>query len=262
MRRIDSPSLLRPEALAAALAGQGPDLSSLGPEDTAAVLFLIQDRPGDGRAPGLLLTKRSPWVRQPGDLCCPGGRVHPRVDGVLGDLLALPGSPLTRGAGCETDTFGDSERTRLLGLYWACALREAWEEMGLNPWGVEFMGVLPLNALASSVRGILPLVGWTEAPQRFRPNDEVERVVSIPFASLLERGNYCEYRLEGDWSGSWPGFVCEHEGGREVLWGATYRIVTTFLEIVFGFEPPRTAGRPVITGTLDSAYATGRRRPG
>jgi hypothetical protein len=42
-----------------------------------------------------------------------------------------------------------------------------------------------------------------------------------------------------------------------VLWGVTYRIVTAFLEMVFGFCPPHVASRPVIYGALDQQYLIG-----
>ena len=56
----------------------------------SGVLFLLGQRQnqhsGEGE-PCLILNKRSIKVKQPGDLCCPGGRVAPRLDGLLAKLV-------------------------------------------------------------------------------------------------------------------------------------------------------------------------------
>ena len=50
----------------------------------SAVLFLLGRRRsrdyGDDTGPFLFLNKRSARVKQPGDLCCPGGSIAPRLD--------------------------------------------------------------------------------------------------------------------------------------------------------------------------------------
>jgi hypothetical protein len=136
---------------------------------------------------------------------------------------------------------------------------------------VEFLGLLPLYQLAFFGRGIFPLVGRIKGSRQFRLNDEVERVVPIPFSALLEPENYGTYLLDGDWTGtqasqqepnSFPCFVHDTAEEREVLWGATYRVVMSFLERIFGFSPPPMKARPAVTGTLDSTYRTGRPRGG
>jgi len=42
-----------------------------------------------------------------------------------------------------------------------------------------------------------------------------------------------------------------------VLWGATFRIVMSFLETVFGFSAPSMDSLPVITNTLNERYLNG-----
>src|SRR5512134_1427174 len=44
----------------------------------------------------LILNKRSRRVRQPGDLCCPGGSISLPIDLRLSRLLMMPLLPLTR----------------------------------------------------------------------------------------------------------------------------------------------------------------------
>ena len=56
-----------------------------------------------------------------------------------------------------------------------------------------------------------------------------------------------------------PCFRHESKDETEVLWGATYRMTTVFLELVFDFYPPELASLPVINGTLDDNYLTGKR---
>lgn len=261
-------AIISQEQVVEALGGQVQSIHGLSTERTAGVLFLIQGRKDLRQEPVLLLNKRSPWVRQPGDLCCPGGRVHGGVDRLLGALLRFPGSPLVRSPGWKAGGKNGHLWKRYVSLYWACCLRESWEEMGLRPWGVTFLGLLPMYQLALFTRHILPMVGWISGLRHFRLNWEVERLVPLPFSSLLASENYGVYMLETEgerphgWSqgpNRFPCYVHLDGEGREVLWGATYHIVESFLARVFGFTAPPIEGRPVVFGTLSDAYLTGER---
>jgi hypothetical protein len=55
-----------------------------------------------------------------------------------------------------------------------------------------------------------------------------------------------------------PCFRFENDGGAELLWGVTYRIIMNFMESILDFHPPDTAGLPVIAGRLGGRYITGR----
>ena len=60
----------------------------------SVVFFLLSptgDRASVLREPSVVLTKRSQRVRQPGDLCCPGGGIASRLDNVLGRFLKFAG---------------------------------------------------------------------------------------------------------------------------------------------------------------------------
>jgi len=138
------------------------------------------------------------------------------------------------------------------------------EEMRLNPLGITFLGPLPPQRLAMFHRVIYPMVGWIGRQRRFFPNWEVEKIVTIPLRNLLKRTDYARYRLRmGSALGiearvkDFPCFVHRDGVERELLWGATYRIVMDFLEIVYGFSPPDVESLPVIRGTLNSNYLTG-----
>lgn len=235
----------------------------------SAVLFLLA--PGcseTDEGPCLVLNKRSRRVRQPGDLCCPGGSVFPRLDRLLAGLLAVPGSPLSRWPYWSQWKKRHPARARALSLLLATALRESMEEMRLNPLPVHFLGPLPPRSLSMFRRQIFPLAAWVPRQRRFLPNWEVERIVSIPLRHLLDPGRYARYRIRfapGMRSGpgadvlDFPCFVHESGDNREILWGATFRIVKAFLERVFQFSPPNTTALPVISGHLDRRYTDGSR---
>jgi len=116
-------------------------------------------------------------------------------------------------------------------------------------------------------RAIYPVVGWINCQKRFYPNWEVAEVVRIPLRSLLAPENYARYRLRFE-SGEktaalpeiddYPCFCHPNKGRTEILWGATYRIVTAFMESVFGFKPPVDADLPVVNGVLGRRYVSGR----
>ena len=235
------------------------------PPAPSVVLFLLGP-PRFGAEPGpcLILNKRSARVRQPGDLCCPGGGIEPRLDGGLARLLRLPGSPLARWPHWrrwQRRWPGPSGR---LALHLATALREAAEEMRLNPLGVRFLGPMRPQRLIMFRRVIHPMVGWVDWQRRFLPNWEVERVVRISLGQLLEAGRYARFRFRMEADGrrhvqDFPCFRLAGPDGPDVLWGATYRMAVQFLETVFDFSPPPMEGLPVVYGSMDSHYMTGRR---
>lgn len=235
------------------------ELEALSTAETASVLLLVEGKDG---APGILLNKRSTLVRQPGDLCCPGGRVVPWIDKLGALTLLLPGSPLRRGQGWSKCKRKLSSSTRsMLRLFLAASLRESFEEMGLLPWKVEFMGALEPHRLRLFDRRILPMVGWFEGQSRFRLNWEVEKIVRISLKELLDSSNYALYRIKNHpVPGSiFPCFVHREETSQEILWGATYNIVQSFLKTVFGFVPPPEDRRATFEGELASNYLTGSR---
>jgi hypothetical protein len=50
----------------------------------------------------------------------------------------------------------------------------------------------------------------------------------------------------------------ENDGRRELLWGATYRIIMNFLTSVMDFVPPDFSRLPVLAGRLKGSYITGK----
>jgi 8-oxo-dGTP pyrophosphatase MutT (NUDIX family) len=232
----------------------------------SAVLFLLtQQRTGLSGAPEpcLLLNKRSQRVLQPGDLCCPGGGVA-TTDKILWRLMHLPFSPLYQWSQWPRWRVEHPEIAQHLALLLTTALREAWEEMRLNPLKVTFMGLLPVQQLILFKRQIFPLAAWVPSFQRLKPNWEVERLIYIPLRRLMDPGNFGRYRLtfknsqSGDQrQNDFPCFIHQGKQGTEILWGATFRIAADFLKLVFGFSLPDLDTLPVVRGKRGKTYLNG-----
>ena len=227
----------------------------------SAVLFLLG--PGTDGSPELILNKRSRKVRQPGDLCCPGGGVSPKIDHLLARWLRLPAPPLSgwpRGRWYQRHRPADWPK---LALLLATALREGFEEMRLNPLAVQFIGTMPVQHLVMFKRAIYPLVGWVQHQKRFFPNWEVEKIVRIPLETFFDGSNYacCRISFQDENADSaeipyrdMPCFVHRQNGRAELLWGATYRLTETFLSMVFDYTPPPITALPVISQRLNRRY--------
>jgi len=229
----------------------------------SAVLFLLGRQPGKTNHPEeicLILNKRSANVRQAGDLCCPGGRVSPRLDTGLAKLLNLPLLPLARWPYWPGWRQRRSHDARWLRLLLATGLRESVEEMRLNPFGLKFLGPLPPQPLVMFQWVIYPMVVWVTGQKRFYPNWEVEKIVCIPLREFFNTSQYARYRLRIETPSTAeninisPCFRYQKDGEAEILWGATFRITMVFLNYVFGFSPPDFDPLPEIRGHLTRAY--------
>jgi 8-oxo-dGTP pyrophosphatase MutT (NUDIX family) len=257
--------------IASRLGGSGVDENWRSAENNShikgsAVVFLLSQlrrRGSEKPELHLVLNKRSKHVLQPGDLCCPGGGLA-ISDHVLAPLMKLPFSPLYKWTGWRQRRVRDPRTTDRIALLLTTGLREAWEEMHLNPFSVAFLGPLPAQRLVLFERSIYPLVAWVPDYPRLTPNREVERIVHIPLHRLLKPQNYCCYRLAfKDDNGvvhrreDFPCFVHHGRQGTDILWGATFRITMDFLNLVFGFRMPKLETLPVVEGKRRMSYLNG-----
>jgi len=232
-------------------------------------LYFREDQDPEGNTSGhyvFLLSKRSKRVQQPGDLCAPGGGIHPFLDSLSGSLLRFGLLPGIHGPGFTlAKRKGESVYGKILFLL-GNALRESWEELRLNPFNVEFLGPLPTYHLHHRPWIIFPLVGRVKHSWKPKLSWEVDKIVSIPLAAFFDRANYAVYSLEvsdnlmaqgipNPWE--FPCLVHKEGGEEEVLWGATFEIIQTFFKIVLGFSFPGPEKGKVVRRLLPLNYLSG-----
>jgi len=151
----------------------------------AVVLLLHFKKMPDGRSEyHFLLIKRSNKVSQGGDISCPGGMLQPQKDNFLSFLLKKGIVPVMTGKTKQIQNV-EAANAALIHLFLTTALREAWEEIGLNPFNTKFLGALPPYPLTMFARTIFPLVCTTRKPFTFKTNFEVEKIIEIPLSYFL-----------------------------------------------------------------------------
>ena len=232
-------------------------------------IFFREEQRQEGKDFGqyvFLLNKRSKSVRQSGDLCAPGGGIHPFLDSLSQKILELRLLPLVHGSGLERAKLRGKETYRRILFLLGSALRESWEELRLSPFNIEFLGPLPTYSLESRRWTIFPLVGRVKRVWKPKLGREVEKIVSIPLQVFFQPANYAVYSLEipkeliapeipNPWE--FPCLIYNDNGEQEILWGATYKIIQTFFRIVFDFSFLSPDSERVIHKTLSSNYFSG-----
>ena len=106
------------------------------------------------------------------------------------------------------------------------ALREAHEEIGLDPGGVELVGALPPVGTFVTGYRVFPFVGLIEPGQTWRPQaTEVEQVLEFTLADLVQ-GHEMQRLIRNGVPINTPTYTVHDH----VVWGATARIVQSLLE--------------------------------
>ena len=149
----------------------------------------------------LLLARAATLRSHPGQVAFPGGRLDPGDDGPVG-----------------------------------AALREATEETGLDPSGVEVLGTLDEVPLEFSGHLVTPVLGWWRHPSPVRVVDVAESadVFRAPVADLLHpqnRGVTVMRRGGQEWRG--PAF----EVHGHLVWGFTALLLDGLFERLGWTEP-------------------------
>jgi 8-oxo-dGTP pyrophosphatase MutT (NUDIX family) len=108
----------------------------------------------------------------------------------------------------------------------AAALREANEEVGLDPASVRIVGELPAIFIPVSGFVVTPVLAWWEHPHEVRPVDaaEVARVALVPIAELVDPANRFRVTHPSGWLA--PGF----QAGGLFVWGFTAGLLDRLLE--------------------------------
>ena len=111
------------------------------------------------------------------------------------------------------------------------AIREAVEETGLDPDGVQPFGVLPQLFLPVSSFVVTPVLAWWRQPSAVRAVDqgEVASVHRIPLAHLLDPTNRVHVKHPSGYVG--PAFIVDGL----VIWGFTAGLLSRLLELA-GWE--------------------------
>lgn len=111
------------------------------------------------------------------------------------------------------------------------ALRESWEEIGLNPEHVEILGELD-DIVTNTSFVVSPVIAAIPYPYEFRVSErEVEEIIEIPLSALLDSDNVKE---QLSFRHGEPVTDYSYNYRDWVIWGATARIVKQFLDVVFG----------------------------
>ncbi|HEX4017599.1 MAG TPA: CoA pyrophosphatase [Frankiaceae bacterium] len=198
-----------PQSLARLAAGarvvRAEEISRFLPPETggrpAAVLMLFADGP-DG--PDVLLIERAATLRShAGQPAFPGGAIDPGDDGPVG-----------------------------------AALREAQEEVGIDPASVEIVAELPELFIPVTGFVVTPVLAWWREPHPVHPVDvqEVAAVVRVPIAELADPASRQRVRHPSGWVG--PAFNVRGM----LVWGFTAGLLDRLLKLG-GWEQPWTPGR-------------------
>jgi 8-oxo-dGTP pyrophosphatase MutT (NUDIX family) len=176
----------------------------------SAVLVLFGEGAG-GAGPELLLMERATSLRShAGQPSFPGGALDPED--------------------------GDPESDGPL----RAALREAEEETGLDPSGVQVFGRLPRVYIPVSGFVVTPVLGWWREPTPVAPVDPAEtaRVFTVPVADLADPANRATARHPSGYRG--PCFLVSDA----LVWGFTAGIIDRILHFA-GWERPWDTDRSV-----------------
>lgn len=119
--------------------------------------------------------------------------------------------------------------------YLQTALREADEEVALDPTLVEALGELDHLTTITRRAYIVPVVGLLAERPELRANPaEVDEVLHVPLAELMAPGVFREERW-GDGEGARPVYFFELDG--DTVWGATAALLRQLLARVTGTDP-------------------------
>ena len=118
---------------------------------------------------------------------------------------------------------------------WSTAIREAHEEIGLNPELPRFVGTLDSFVTVGSNSLVTPFVGILDTVPALEANPiEVEEIIDVPLAELLNPDIYREEIWQWQNGKSRPVFFFELIG--DTVWGATASMLRQFLLVLLSID--------------------------
>ncbi|BCJ59812.1 NUDIX hydrolase [Micromonospora endophytica] len=122
----------------------------------------------------------------------------------------------------------------------ATALREANEEVGLDPTSVTLLTELPRLWIPVSDFVVTPVLAWWHAPHPVHPREpaEVAHVARLPVTELVDPDNRMRVRHPSGWIG--PAFSVRGM----LVWGFTAGVLATLLDMG-GWSRPWPLGRVI-----------------
>jgi 8-oxo-dGTP pyrophosphatase MutT (NUDIX family) len=181
-----------------------PSAVSDEPQEAAVVVPVVER----GTAPHILFTKRADHLQDhPGQMSFPGGGREPADESLR-----------------------------------ATALREAEEEVGLEPSEVDWVG--RLDDIRTVTRySVRPFVGRVP-DRRYEPCDEeVAEIAVLSIPDLTDRSNYESEFRDHPYYGDIRLHYFHVDGF--TVWGATARMLVQFLDLAAGWEMPPEVDRVV-----------------
>jgi 8-oxo-dGTP pyrophosphatase MutT (NUDIX family) len=154
--------------------------------------------------------------------------LYPGLDGELQLPLTVRNAALRAHAGEVSLPGGgaeDQDTTRE-----ATALRETWEEIGVDPSAVTILGALDDISIPVSNFDLRPFVGAAETRPEMEPQtDEVALIVELPVRDLLHPGAIGDEIVHGP---GWTLRVGGYRAGGQLVWGATARALAMFASVL------------------------------
>lgn len=164
---------------------------------------------------------------EPARVPAPAGAVSDDLDVLIvvraDTLRKHAGQPAFPGGKVDPEDY-DAARELNVPVSFVAALREAEEETGLDPAGVEVLGELESVPLSVTNFQVSPVIGWwcRQSEVAVQDQNESSLVVRVPVADLLnpENRHTAQVRRE-DFVHKSPAFTVRQGGNEFVIWGFT-----------------------------------------